>query len=762
MARAIKQPESQADILKKISNNINSRLKSNDTEPKFRDVASQNDGNVKHVLKDFYKVSNMKNKALVNAVNRSNQDTAKKLDSTNTLLQKSISIQEGMIKELQNLGISIKQTSTMNNSTNIGISKSISSLGKQFKYTTTALGRKGLGKVFGKSIGGKIGLGLGVAGAAAAAAGIGTSLWSHYKNKTPTRTGAGSFPEIQNAPSNPNPGAQNSQQGKGNGTGNEVSTGSLKGVNTNQLAFIRGIGATESSYSRKEAYSETLNQPHNNANVRKYGQDGADYGYYQNNELDVKDAIRIGVPPEIAIHLHGGGSGGTSTIEQQTHAMHEYLKRKYPQEYEGLKSGRPEAFEAMRSRTQGKWFGLKDNPNKAREEFKKGGGRLSEIFPEIKEVSTEKTGGLTPEQSQAQAEKFGGRIQEDEDDATQVKGGGGADNSVGSSAAADLAEGMVGKHEKENNEEIRNFLSNGGVDADPASEAWCASFVNSALAQSGIKGSDSKVATSFLNWGSQVDSRQAQKGDVVVISNGHSAGETGGHVGFATGNVDGNKIEIIAGNSSNKVKKYYVPIDGVSVRRAGGDSATTPVKGNNSTGASLGGTGNSTSPNAGSGASSPGGGGGLGGMGNVGSMLGGGGLGIFGSLLGMIPGIGGNIGGMISSILGGGGLGGLGNIGSMLGGVLSSLSTSNLVPQNPTLGRSINDKSMELASSNGDTSMISDDDNSPGGSEASPSTDSSSNHFSKEEISFFSDDDDWLKKLGFSGGYYPQQTKGIV
>jgi len=170
-------------------------------------------------------------------------------------------------------------------------------------------------------------------------------------------------------------------------------SGSLKDINPNQLAFLRGLAMTETGLRRKEAYSEALNQARNNANVRKYGQDGADYGYYQTNALDVRDAIKRGVPPEIAKHLHGGGQNGTSTVEQQTLAMHEYLKRKYPSVYEGLASGKPEAYEAARRAMQGQWFGLKDRPEVARAEFAKGpSGNLEKIFPEVirEQIQTQK------------------------------------------------------------------------------------------------------------------------------------------------------------------------------------------------------------------------------------------------------------------------------------------------------------------------------------------------------------------------------------
>lgn len=166
-------------------------------------------------------------------------------------------------------------------------------------------------------------------------------------------------------------------------------TGSLKDINKHQLAFLRGLGMTESGFRKAEAYSERYNQAGNNANVRKYGSAGADYGFYQTNELDVKDAIRRGVDPEIARHLHGGGRGGTSTIEQQTLAMHEYLKRKYSSTYEKLKEGSPESYENARRALSRQWFGLKDNPGVARKEFQKGLSENSNIFTIYPEINVE-------------------------------------------------------------------------------------------------------------------------------------------------------------------------------------------------------------------------------------------------------------------------------------------------------------------------------------------------------------------------------------
>lgn len=159
----------------------------------------------------------------------------------------------------------------------------------------------------------------------------------------------------------------------------------LSDINIYQLAFIRGIGETETGFSKEEAYTEKYNQRGNNANVRKYGQDGADYGYYQNNALDVKDAIRLGVDSEVAKHLNGGGAEGQSGIIAQTIAMYEFLSRKYPDVFEELKSGKKSAFENAVEKMNGRWFGLKDRPEVAFAIWNKAKvGGIQELFPEVR------------------------------------------------------------------------------------------------------------------------------------------------------------------------------------------------------------------------------------------------------------------------------------------------------------------------------------------------------------------------------------------
>jgi hypothetical protein len=179
----------------------------------------------------------------------------------------------------------------------------------------------------------------------------------------------------------------------------------LADINPYQLAFIRGIGETETGFRHSEAYSEQYNKSTNNSNVRQYGDDGADYGYYQNNNLDVKQMIAIGIAPSVAKHLNGGGKNGKSTIEDQTIAMHLRLQMKYKDVYENLKSGSNKALEAAISAMQGHWFGLKDRPALARAEFKKGAtGDWTKIFPEAAKSQSVKSSSIVwPSQNNVQS-----------------------------------------------------------------------------------------------------------------------------------------------------------------------------------------------------------------------------------------------------------------------------------------------------------------------------------------------------------------------
>lgn len=117
------------------------------------------------------------------------------------------------------------------------------------------------------------------------------------------------------------------------------------------------------------------------------------------------------------------------------------------------------------------------------------------------------------------------------------------------SAALTVARDTLGMNETDRSAALKEYLADGGVNLDPAQIAWCAAYVNATLAQSGMSGTGSNMARSFLNWGVEVD--QPNKGDLVVLSRG--ADPAKGHVGFFDGYDEAGNIRILGGNQNNEV-----------------------------------------------------------------------------------------------------------------------------------------------------------------------------------------------------------------
>lgn len=156
------------------------------------------------------------------------------------------------------------------------------------------------------------------------------------------------------------------------------------------------------------------------------------------------------------------------------------------------------------------------------------------------------------------------------------------------SKATRLAASQVGIGESQ----IGNYLRQGGVGLDPRNEKWCSAFVNSTLAQAGLKGA-TNIANSFQKWGDNVPVSSVQEGDIVIQTRGLGPDVGGGHIGIATGVRQGNKVELIAGNTSNKVKRYFLDNNaknGLQIRRY---NPQKPYGKGAVGGAPLGGTGDS-------------------------------------------------------------------------------------------------------------------------------------------------------------------------
>lgn len=82
---------------------------------------------------------------------------------------------------------------------------------------------------------------------------------------------------------------------------------------------------------------------------------------------------------------------------------------------------------------------------------------------------------------------------------------------------------------------------------------WCSSFVNWCVEGSGLKGTDSAMARSWLKWGHKLET--PQEGCIVVFAR-PSAGPKSGHVGFFVKET-AERIRVLGGNQSNQVKESY-------------------------------------------------------------------------------------------------------------------------------------------------------------------------------------------------------------
>jgi len=78
---------------------------------------------------------------------------------------------------------------------------------------------------------------------------------------------------------------------------------------------------------------------------------------------------------------------------------------------------------------------------------------------------------------------------------------------------------------------------------------WCAIFVNWALKEVGMVGTNLANARSFLKWGTEIT--EPKKGCVVVFKRGNSSWQ--GHVGFYV-EENADYIKVLGGNQSNSVK----------------------------------------------------------------------------------------------------------------------------------------------------------------------------------------------------------------
>lgn len=97
------------------------------------------------------------------------------------------------------------------------------------------------------------------------------------------------------------------------------------------------------------------------------------------------------------------------------------------------------------------------------------------------------------------------------------------------------------------------------ADALQDKTAWCSSFVNWCMEQSGLQGTDSAWALDWKNWGTAL--AEPKRGCIVVFSR-KGPTTNGGHVGFYLGD-SAKSINVFGGNQGDSVNSSKFPKDGV-------------------------------------------------------------------------------------------------------------------------------------------------------------------------------------------------------
>jgi uncharacterized protein (TIGR02594 family) len=143
-------------------------------------------------------------------------------------------------------------------------------------------------------------------------------------------------------------------------------------------------------------------------------------------------------------------------------------------------------------------------------------------------------------------------------------------------AHLDVAAKAIGLNERDKRAALQSYLKDGGINLNPAVTAWCAAFVNATLKQSGLPGTGSLMARSFLSYGEPTT--EPKVGDIAVFKRGEAPY---GHVGFFLGlTPDGKYVKVLGGNQKNAVNVSNYPVSRLlGYRSVPGQQPAAPTTG---------------------------------------------------------------------------------------------------------------------------------------------------------------------------------------
>ena len=119
---------------------------------------------------------------------------------------------------------------------------------------------------------------------------------------------------------------------------------------------------------------------------------------------------------------------------------------------------------------------------------------------------------------------------------------------------------------------IAEYFKTTSLGPQPSSVPWCSAFVNFCVAASGLVGTNSALARSWLVWGQGVAS--FVPGCIVIGSRGSPAL---GHVGFYVGDAGQDSILLLGGNQHNSVNVSGFPKANVLARRIPSPALRAPA-----------------------------------------------------------------------------------------------------------------------------------------------------------------------------------------